>query len=410
MIVFPLSSERGFLFIKISRLKEAVKLSSAVKCYEEINQKIQKGDAVVLTAEEFKQMSSEQGVSEAARKVDVVTTGTFSPMCSSGVFVNFGHSDPPIKMSKVLLNDVPAYTGLAAVDAYIGATELSENCDRLYGGAHVIEDLVSGRKVRLEAFGCKTDCYPKERVHTYIDKNTLNECILFNPRNAYQNYAAATNSADRTLYTYMGTLLPDFGNITYCTSGELSPLLNDPRLRTIGIGTKIFLGGTTGYVAWNGTQHNPDRPRSNNGIPTGPACTLSLIGNLKDMSSGFIKAAVFQRYGVSLYVGIGVPIPILDEEMASFVSVRDRDITTSLIDYGIPRRNRPSVRTVDYRELKSGTVELNGRKISSSSLSSIYKARQIALILKEWIAKGDFLLHQPTDFLPDKGTVKPLSE
>ena len=94
---------------------------STQKSYEEINERIRKGQAVVLTAEEVSQMAQEQGVTAVARKVDVVTTGTFGPMCSSGAFLNFGHSEPPIKMKRVWLNDVPAYAGIAAVDAYIGA-------------------------------------------------------------------------------------------------------------------------------------------------------------------------------------------------------------------------------------------------------------------------------------------------
>lgn len=385
-------------------------MSKFIRSYEEINQRIQSGNAVVMTAEEFKEMSEEQGVTETSRKVDIVTTATFSPMCSSGAFINFGHSDPPIKMSKVRLNGVSAYAGLAAVDAYIGATELADKGEKLYGGAHVIEDLVLGKKIKLEALGYKTDCYPKEQVETYVDKNALNECILFNPRNAYQNYAAATNSTDRTLNTYMGTLLPNLGNITYCTTGELSPLLNDPKLRTIGIGTKIFFGGATGYVAWNGTQYDPNGPHSEKGTPIGPARTLSLVGNLKAMSPDFIKAAVFHKYGVSLFIGIGIPIPVLDEEMGMFLAVRDRDIKTHLIDYGIPKRSRSSLKTVNYEELKSGAVWLSNRKIPSSPLSSIYKARQVARILKEQIIKGDFLLHHPVDALPDNSTVKPLEE
>jgi hypothetical protein len=32
-------------------------------------------------------------------------------MCSSGAFLNFGHSDPPIKMGEITLNDVPASGG-----------------------------------------------------------------------------------------------------------------------------------------------------------------------------------------------------------------------------------------------------------------------------------------------------------
>jgi uncharacterized protein (DUF39 family) len=402
----PLSSdERGFLFSN----KGVMYLSKVIRSYEEINEKIKKGDAVVFTADEFKELVAEQGVKKASKQVDVVTTGTFSPMCSSGAFINFGHSDPPIKMSKVWLNDVPAYTGVAAVDAYIGATELAEGSKKEYGGAHVIEELISGKKVKLAAIGCKTDCYPEERVETCVDKYSLNECILFNPRNAYQNYAAATNSTGETLYTYMGTLLPYFGNVTYATSGELSPLLNDPELRTIGVGTRIFLGGSQGYVAWNGTQHNPDRPRTENGIPIGPGCTLSLIGNLKEMSPAFIKAAVFYNYGVSLFVGIGIPIPVLDEEIANFLSVRDRDIKTHLIDYGVPKRSRPSLKIVNYEELKSGTVQLDGRKIPAAPLSSIYKAREIASLLKSWIKKGEFLIQQPVVSLPCTGTVKPLN-
>jgi uncharacterized protein (DUF39 family) len=64
----------------------------------------------------------------------------------------------------------------------------------------------------------------------------------------------------------MGTLLPQYGNVTYCTSGELSPLFNDPMFRTIGIGTRIFLGGAQGYVAWEGTQFIRNREVIRDGV------------------------------------------------------------------------------------------------------------------------------------------------
>lgn len=377
------------------------------KSYDEINEKIQKGKAVVMTAEEVIAMIDEQGIAETTKKVDVVTTATFGPMCSSGAFINFGHSDPPIKMAKVWLNNVPAYAGIAAVDAFIGATELAEDCDE-YGGAHVIEELVAGKSVELKATAYGTDCYPKKSIACTITKDMINECILFNPRNAYQNYVAATNSTNKTLYTYMSTLLPNFGNITYSTAGQLSPLLNDPYLRTIGIGTKIFLGGAQGYVAWNGTQHNPGKARNEKGIPTSGAATLSVIGNLKEMSSEYLKAAVYTNYGVSLFVGIGIPIPLLDEDVTRFVSVRDRDITTTIFDYGIPERSRPALRTVNYAELKSGAIELQGKKVRTAPLSSLHKAKQIADTLKSWIQEGEFTLTEPVGSLPGQVSVKSL--
>lgn len=378
------------------------------KSYEEINDRIAKGEAVVVTAEEIIPMVKEMGVKEAARKVDVVTTATFGPMCSSGAFLNFGHSDPPTRMNKIWLNGVPASGGLAAVDTYIGATEEAERNGKTYGGAHVIEDLIAGKKVFLKAYGSGSDCYPNKGVEGYIDINSINEAFLFNPRNAYQNYGVATNSSDKILYTYMGVLLPGFGNATYSTSGQLSPLLNDPHYRTIGIGTPIFLGGARGYVAWYGTQHKSDCERGENGVPIGTGATLSLIGNMKEMSTDYIKAAIFKNYGISLFVGVGIPIPILDEEMIEYTSVEDKDILTWVTDYSVPKRSRPALAKVNYQQLRSGEIVVDGRRIPTAPLSSLSKAREIAEKLKTWVQAGDFLLNPPVQPLPAKKGVKPL--
>lgn len=381
-----------------------------MKSYAEINEKIKQGKAVVVTAEEIVDLVQKEGFKEATRKVDVVTTATFGPMCSSGAFLNFGHTDPPIKMNKVWLNDVPAYTGIAAVDAYIGATELSETNGFKYGGAHVIEDLVSGKKIELKANSYGTDCYPRKEILTKIGLNDINQSYLFNPRNVYQNYPVAVNSSNRTIYTYMGTLLPHFGNATYSSAGELSPLLNDPFYRTIGIGSRIFLGGAVGYVAWEGTQHNPGQKRAENGIPLSTAGTLALIGNLKEMNREFLRAAVFDRYGITMYVGVGIPIPILDEEMLRFTAVSNRELKTTIVDYSVEKRSKPNYGLVSYEELRSGAIEINGKTVPTAPLSSLYKARKIAGILKEWISNGKFLLSEPVQPLPMENSLNTLDE
>ncbi len=359
---------------------------------EEINEKIRNGKAVVLTAEQVSAMGKELSRAEIAKKVDVVTTATFGPMCSSGAFINFGHPVPPIRMEKVTLNNVPAYGGIAAVDAYIGATETALPNDS-YGGAHVIEELIAGKDVLLQASAKGTDCYPRTEIKTLINKNSINEFIMFNPRNAYQNYNVAVNSTSKLKFTYMGTLLPVFGNANFSTSGELSPLLNDPELRTIGIGTRILLGGATGYVAWNGTQFNTGKPLNEFGIPVGNAATLALIADAKQMNPRFIKAAYFEKYGVSLYVGIGIPVPVLDEDMAERLSIRNSQIETNIIDYG--SGNFEKLGQTDYETLFSGEMVLNGRKIRTAPLSSIKVAREIAGFLKTEITGGRFLLTEP---------------
>ncbi len=380
------------------------------KSYAAINRKIKAGEVVVVTAEEMIDIVKTEGKVEAARRVDVVTTGTFAPMCSSGAFINFGHAVPAIKASKVWLNNVPAYGGIAAVDCYIGATETCEDdpLNRVYpgefsyGGGHVIQDLVAGRKVHLKAQGYGTDCYPRKTLEKEITLKQLPYAQLFNPRNAYQNYNCAVNLSPKTIYTYMGTLKPRGQNANYCSAGQLSPLFNDPYYKTIGLGTRIFLGGGIGYVTGAGTQHKPGAKRTRKGVPRSPAGTISVMGDLKRMSAKWLMGASLQGYGCSLSVGLGIPIPILNEDMAGYTAVSDEDLFTQVVDYShdYPQGTGVSLGEVSYAELKSGRIRLDGEAIATVPLSSTVRAREIALMLKDWIAKGKFLLGEPQTMLP----------
>ena len=382
------------------------------KTIAEINEKIRKGRAVVVTAEEVIDIAREKGVRKAAEEIDVVTTGTFGPMCSSGAFLNIGHSKPRIKLGggKVYLNDVPVYTGIAAVDVFIGANALSDDDPRNrfypgefnYGGGSVIQELVAGKDIRLTAAAYGTDCYPRKKLETLINIRDINEAILFDVRNAYQNYNVAVNLSDKVRYTYMGVLKPNLGNANYCSAGQLSPLLNDPYYKTIGVGTKIFLGGGIGYVAWHGTQHNPTALRGDNGVPRRGAGTLAVIGDLKQMKPEWLVGTSMLGYGCTLTVGIGVPIPILSEEILRYTMVSDAGILASIVDYSeaYPERKPDILGEVSYAELKSGHIKVQGKDVPTSSLSSYPKAVEIASILKKWIENGEFLLTEPVAALP----------
>jgi len=395
------------------------------KTIEEINDKIRKGKAVVFTAEEIIDYAAGKGVKKAAHEVDVVTTGTFGPMCSSGAYFNVGHTKPRIKLGggRAYLNDIPVYTGFAAVDIFLGATAMPEDDPRnkifpgkfSYGGAYVIEELVAGKDVRLAATAYGTDCYPRKSLETYISLKDMNEAVLFDMRNAYQNYNVAVNLSDKVIYTYMGVLQAGLGNANYCSAGQLSPLLNDPYYKTIGVGTRIFLGGGIGYIVGNGTQHNPGVKRTEGGVPKMTAGTLSVSGDLKMMNSKWLRGTSFTGYGVTLTVGIGVPIPILDEEMLRYTMVRDEEIWAQVVDYSeaYPQFIPGSLGEVNYKQLKSGRITVQGKEVPTSGLSSYLKAREIANILKEWIEAGKFFLTKPVELLPsvDSGIVfKPLKE
>jgi uncharacterized protein (DUF39 family) len=382
------------------------------KTIQEINEKIKQGKAVVVTAEEMIEVVRKKGEVAAAREVDVVTTGTFAPMCSSGAFINFGPVSSPIKAAKVWLNDVLAYAGLAAVDIYIGATEPAED-DPLnkvhpgafaYGGGHVIGDLVAGKTVKLRAEAYGTDCYPRRQYEKKVKLKQLSYALLCNPRNAYQNYNCAVNLSKKTIYTYMGVVKPNAANANYSTAGQLSPLFNDPLYRTLGLGTRLFLGGGQGYITWPGTQHRPQVDRTPNDTPLRPAGTLMVIGDLKQMKPRWLFGVSILGYGCSLAVGLGVPIPILDEQMARYTAVSDKELFAPIVDYSedYPKGTGRVLGQVSYAELNSGSFRFNGREVQTVPLSSITRAREIAEILKQWIRDGEFLLGEPQHFLPSE--------
>ncbi len=376
----------------------------------QINEKILSRRAVVWTVEEVKARIADMGVTQIAKEVDVITTGTFEPMESSGAIINLGHTDPPIKIRKCWLDGISAYAGFGAVDLYLGATQevdsigindipdVEEAKER--GGGHVIEDLIAGKAVHLRAIGQVTDCYPRASFETTITRETINQFYLFNPRNLYQNFIVGVNGGDRPLYTYLGNLQPRLANAVYSNPGAISPLFNDPDLKLIGIGTKIFMGGGIGYITWEGTQHFPLQKRLENRTPVGPAATLALIGDAKQMNPYWVRGCYFKNYGSSLMIGVGVPLPVLNEEVVNACGVQDRDIVAPIVDFSIPRRVRPTFGSVSYAQLKTGKISIEGKSVRVAPLASIFRSRQVALELKEWIDKGEFTLTQPVGSIP----------
>ena len=383
----------------------------------EINDKIRRRCAVVWTVEELKARVADIGVTQAAKEVDVITTGTFEPMESSGAIINLGHTDPPIKIRKCWLDGVPAYAGFGAVDLYLGATQQVDYTDvgdipdgeesRERGGGHVIEDLIAGKPIQLRAIGQVTDCYPRASFDTTITRDTINQFYLFNPRNLYQNFIVGVNGGDRPLFTYLGPLQPRLSNAVYSNPGAISPLLNDPDLKLIGIGSQIFLGGGIGYIAWEGTQHFPLQKRLPNRTPVGPAATLALIGDAKQMNPKWVRGCYFKNYGPSLMLGVGVPLPVLSEDVVNGCAIQDKEIVAPVVDFSIPRRVRPTFGLVSYAQLKAGRITIDGKSVKVAPLASIFLSRQVALELKQWIERGEFTLSEPVAPIPRERSFLP---
>jgi uncharacterized protein (DUF39 family) len=269
---------------------------------------------------------------------------------------------------------------------------------------------VAGKTLQLFALSYGTDCYPLREIRTYFSIQDLNQAIMVNPRNCYQNYNVAINRSDRTIFTYMGRLEPDQKNANYCSAGQLSPLLNDPFYETIGVGTRVWLAGAHGHVYAEGTQHAGGGARTPDGLPMGGAGTLALTGDMKQMKKEFVRGVSFSGYGVSLALGIGIPIPILNEEVLRRTCVRDRDILAPVVDYGVdyPQNTGNVIGHVSYEQLRTGQIQVDGETIEVGSLSSYPKALEVANLLADEIRRGDFQLAAPIAPLRKDAKMKPL--
>jgi uncharacterized protein (DUF39 family) len=137
-------------------------------------------------------------------------------------------------------------------------------------------------------------------------------------------------------------------------------------------------------------------------VPRKPAGTLAVIGDLKQMKPEWLRGTSMLGYGTTMSVGIGIPIPILSEEILRYTLVRDEDILAPIVDYSenYPQRQPNILGEVSYAQLKTGHIEVQGKHVFTASLSSYPKAVEIANILKGWIKAGKFLLTEPVASLP----------
>jgi uncharacterized protein (DUF39 family) len=159
---------------------------------------------------------------------------------------------------------------------------------------------------------------------------------------------------------------------------------------------------------WPGTQYNTSKPVNTHGIPVGNARTIAVIGNLKEMSPDFLQAAYIDKYGTTLFMGIAIPIPVLDEDIARRVTIRDDQIETAILDYGSP--GTPRLGQTTYAQLRSGHITVEGKKVRTAPVASLAKARQLADLLRQQLLAGTFEITRPVEMFPAQASLRSLKE
>ena len=126
--------------------------------------------------------------------------------------------------------------------------------------------------------------------------------------------------------------------VTVCGCGALNPLTRDPKLRTMGIGTRVLINGAVGYVAGLGTRATEEKP------------TLSGFADMFGMDPRYVGGFLTSD-GPETINSWAVPIPILDEEIFRCASTSDSEIVLPVADVG----DRIPFTTSDYGKVWNGT-------------------------------------------------------
>ena len=305
---------------------------------EEINQKIDKGEANIYTAEEFKKLIKNDNA-PSFDEVDVVTCGTCGVMSGTAAILNFIISEPGefIRASEVYLNGVPAYAGpcpnewLGSVDVILHGTAHSIY-DESYGGGFLLKDLLEGREidVRVESADGKT-------IENTITMADVTRAQIIGSRMSFMNYTAFTNPNKEEVSSIFAAT-PLEGNLrglTFSGCGDLNPLQNDADQNVIKEGAKVLLNGIQGYILGNGTRSSDAKPN------------LMLSADLTKMDP-YYMGGFKTGQGGEVYDTVAIPIPVLTQEIYNNLLVTDDMVKIPVSD--IKGRHLPLDET-DYGKL-----------------------------------------------------------
>ncbi len=307
------------------------------KDIDQINRKIDDGEANIYTAEEFKKLIRNDDA-PGFDEVDVVTTGTCGVMSGTAAILNFIVSPPGefIKAQNVYLNGVPAFAGpcpnewLGEVDVILHGTAHSID-DVNYGGGFLLKEIMEGKDidVRVESADGKV-------IENTITLDDINRAQIIGSRMAFKNYTAFTNPGSEEVSSIFAAtpLKGNLSGLTFSGCGEINPLQNDIPHNAIKTGKKVLLNGAEAFILGDGTRSSAEKPN------------LMLSGDLTEMNPyyfGGFKTGL----GGEIYNTVAIPIPVLNEEIYNNLLIQDKDVSIPVAD--IKGRHLPLAETNYYQ-------------------------------------------------------------
>jgi uncharacterized protein (DUF39 family) len=366
-----------------------------------------KGTLQVRTAADYRQLVHHKGLAAAYAATDVVVAANAEFTDQASLVLSLGPVDPPIRMREPALGGVAALAGGGGGELVLpigsGQTEPQRR-----SGAQVLATLLAGESVELSAGGEATPLQPRRDLHLRLTLDQIGAGRLLLHRGIVENGVVAVSSAEGVLRSPYGPLLGPYANALYTCAGADSIGLAMPGLGLLGPGSPVLVGGAVGWVIGSGSGHLPGVRRLAGGQARTPGAVAALSVDLHALQPNWVRACWFEGHGSALLVAMAAPIPLINGAVALQASVDNDVLEAPVLDVSIPRRLKPSFGGISYRMLRSGHIEVDGRRLPAAPAHSPRLAAEIAAELVERLRGNRFPLRLPLEPLSERAGLIPL--
>ncbi len=373
-----------------------------------LRQRQRKGELRVRAAADFRRLVRSAGLEEAYAATDVVVAANAEFTDQGSLHLPIGPCDPPIRLREAQLEGLAAACGGGGSGDLVLPIGGGLGDPRRHGGAQLLARLLNGESLAFSASGEVTPLQPRRDLNTRLDLERIGSGRLVLPRAIVENGLVAMSSAEGVRRSPWGPVLGPFGNALYSCGGAGSIGLAMPSLSLLGPGSPVLVGGAIGWVMGSGSGHQPGVRRLASGHACSPGAVAAVSVDLHGLRPEWLRACFFEGQGAALLVGIAAPIPLINASVALQAACDDEDLEAPVLDIAIPRRLKPSFGPISYAQLKSGAIQVEGRRLTAAPAHSPRLAEGIGRELIAWLEDGRFPLRLPVQPLSPRPGLIPL--
>ena len=357
------------------------------------------GDLQVRSAAAYRALVAAHGLAEAYRHTDVVVAANAEFTDQASLLLHLGPSDPPIRVRRFRLGTAEGSGGHGNTDLVVPIGQ---------GGAEALATLLAGETLSLSLSGEATGQQPRQELETRLNLADIGAGRLLLHRGITENGVVAVNSREGTIATPWGPVLGPMATALYSCGGAGSIGLTMPGLSLLGAGSPLLVAGAIGQVSGAGSGHNPQARRQDSGHALSPGACAAVEVDLHSLDRRWLRATRLEGGGSGLLVAIAAPVPLINGTVALQAACCDEALEAPVLDFGIPRRVRPSYGGVSYAALHSGSLNLRGHRLTCAPGHSPRLTAEIGECLAELLRQGNFPLRLPLQPLPQRTALLPL--